>query len=70
MRRGKRLYVRLPGIALGYAGNCSCNYVPHLFEHVDMGDVGALIAPRPLLVETGTHDDLNGPVAWKTSALR
>ena len=25
--------------------NCSCNYVPRLYEHVDMGDVGALIAP-------------------------
>jgi len=41
-------------------GNCSCNYVPHLYEHVDMGDVGALIAPRPLVVETGTEDGLNG----------
>lgn len=40
--------------------NCSCNYVPHLYEHVDMGDIAALIAPRPLLVETGTRDPLNG----------
>ena len=40
--------------------NCSCNYVPHLYEYVDMGDIAALIAPRPLLVETGTQDDLNG----------
>ena len=40
--------------------NCSCNYVPHLWEHVDMGDVAALIAPRPFLVETGTKDELNG----------
>jgi dienelactone hydrolase len=40
--------------------NCSCNYVPHLYEHVDMGDIAALIAPRPLLVETGTADQLNG----------
>ena len=40
--------------------NCSCNYVPHLYEYVDMGDIAALIAPRPLLVETGTKDDLNG----------
>jgi dienelactone hydrolase len=39
---------------------CSCNYVPHLFETVDMGDIAALIAPRPLLVETGTEDHLNG----------
>ncbi len=41
--------------------NCPCNYVPHLYEYVDMGDVAALIAPRPLLVETGTKDYLNGP---------
>jgi hypothetical protein len=33
--------------------NCSCNYVPHLWEKVDMGDMGALIAPRTLLIETG-----------------
>jgi dienelactone hydrolase len=40
--------------------NCSCNYVPHLYEYVDMGDIAALIAPRPVLVETGTRDELNG----------
>ena len=40
--------------------NCSCNYVPHLYEYVDMGDIAALIAPRPLLIETGTEDPLNG----------
>ena len=39
---------------------CWCNYVPHLYEHVDMGDIAALIAPRPLLIETGTRDNLNG----------
>jgi len=40
--------------------NCPCNYVPHLYEYADMGDIGALIAPRPLLIETGTQDPLNG----------
>jgi dienelactone hydrolase len=40
--------------------NCSCNYVPHLWETADMGDIGALIAPRPLLIETGSQDGLNG----------
>lgn len=40
--------------------NCSCNYVPHLYETMDMGDVAALIAPRPLLIETGDKDPLNG----------
>jgi len=41
-------------------GNCDCNVVPHLWESFDMGDVGALIAPRPLLIETGDKDPLNG----------
>ncbi len=41
-------------------GNCSCNYVPHLWETVDMGDIGAMIAPRALLVESGKIDPLNG----------
>lgn len=40
--------------------NCSCNYVPGLYAAVDMGDLGALIAPRPLLIETGDADGLNG----------
>jgi dienelactone hydrolase len=39
---------------------CACNYVPDLFTYVDTGDLGALIAPRPLLVETGDVDPLNG----------
>jgi dienelactone hydrolase len=40
--------------------NCGCNYLPHLWEYVDMGDLGAMIAPRPLLIETGAKDPLNG----------
>jgi dienelactone hydrolase len=43
------------------SNNCDCNYVPHLWEHVDMGDLGALIAPRPLLIEAARQDELNGP---------
>jgi hypothetical protein len=41
-------------------GNCSCNYVPGLWQLADMGDIDALIAPRPLLIETGSRDPLNG----------
>ena len=41
-------------------GNCGCNYVPGLWQAVDMGDLGALVAPRPLLIETGDRDPLNG----------
>lgn len=40
--------------------NCSCNYVPGLWENVDMGDIGALIAPRPFVIESGSQDHLNG----------
>ncbi len=40
--------------------NCSCNYVPGLWRLVDMGDIGALVAPTPLLIETGDRDPLNG----------
>jgi len=39
---------------------CSCNYVPQLFRTADMGDLAALIAPRPLFIETGKQDWLNG----------
>lgn len=46
---------------LHLAGNCDCNYVPHLWETADMGDIGALIAPRPLLIESARQDPLNGP---------
>lgn len=45
---------------LNMPGCCLCNMVPHLWENLDMGDVGALIAPRPLLIETGDEDGLNG----------
>jgi hypothetical protein len=48
----------------GYT-NCSCNFVPRLYEYVDMGDLAALIAPRPLMIETGTLDPLNGRSGMK-----
>lgn len=41
-------------------GNCNCNYVPHLWEHVDMGDIAALLAPRPVWVQSCREDHLNG----------
>ncbi len=41
-------------------GHCDCNVVPRLWENFDMGDVGALIAPRPLMIESGDADPLNG----------
>jgi len=41
--------------------NCACNMVPHLWEFFDLGDLAALIAPRPLLIQTGDSDSLSGP---------
>lgn len=41
-------------------GNCDCNLVPHLWEDFDMGDIGGLVAPRGLFIETGDRDPLNG----------
>lgn len=41
-------------------GNCSCNYVPHLWEHLDMGDIASLLAPRPFAVQSCRADKLNG----------
>ena len=46
---------------LHLSNNCACNYIPHMWEMADMGDVAALLAPRPLLIESARQDGLNGP---------
>ncbi|RHP30258.1 alpha/beta hydrolase family protein [Lachnotalea sp. AF33-28] len=43
------------------AANCPCNFVPNMWRTMDMGDMGAMIAPRPLFIESGEKDGLNGP---------
>lgn len=40
--------------------NCSCNYVPHLMEHFDMGDIASLIVPRRLMIQSCREDRLAG----------
>ena len=40
--------------------NCSCNYIPELWENADIGDIGALLANRGVFFETGDNDPLNG----------
>ena len=52
---GSILTAAISGYMYGYRdalltlnNNCSCNYVTHLWEHLDMGDIASLIAPRPL----------------------
>ncbi len=38
--------------------HCPCNEVPSIRKYFDMGDLGALIAPRKLLVVSGEKDDI------------
>lgn len=38
--------------------HCEDNYVPGILQHAEMADTGALIAPRPLLIEAGTEDPI------------
>ncbi len=38
--------------------HCACNFVPHIARYFDMGDLGGLIAPRPLVVVSGKDDPI------------
>lgn len=38
--------------------HCACNFVPGLGRFGEMADLAGLIAPRPMLVESGTRDPL------------
>ncbi len=38
--------------------HCECNYVPGILQWAEMGDLAALIAPRPLRVIAGEHDPI------------
>lgn len=39
---------------------CGCNFVPSLWKYIDICDLGAMIAPRLLIIESGINDNLNG----------
>ena len=38
--------------------HCECNYVPHILEYAELGDVAALVAPRPFLAVAREHDPI------------
>ncbi len=38
--------------------HCECNYVPRILEYAEMGDLAALIAPRPFRAIAGEHDPI------------
>jgi hypothetical protein len=43
---------------IGSIYHCACNYVPGVLRYFDMGDVAGIIAPRPLVIVSGEHDDI------------
>ena len=44
-------------------GHCECNYIPGILELAEMGDIAALIAPRPFCALNGEMDEIY-PVAF------
>lgn len=38
--------------------HCACNFVPGLGQFGEMADLAGLIAPRPMLVESGSYDPI------------
>jgi fermentation-respiration switch protein FrsA (DUF1100 family) len=38
--------------------HCLCNYVPGILQYAEMADIAGLIAPRPLLIESGARDPI------------
>jgi len=54
--------------ALLHTHRCGCNFVPNLWKYVDLGDIAALIAPRPLFIESGKSDKLNGTMGIESAA--
>ena len=38
--------------------HCACNYIPNAARYFDMGELAALIAPRPLVIVAGREDKI------------
>jgi dienelactone hydrolase len=38
--------------------HCLCNYVPGILQYAEMADIAGLVAPRPLLIESGQRDPI------------
>ena len=39
---------------------CSCTYVPFLWRWFDCCDLGAMVAPKAMYLQTGKDDPING----------
>jgi dienelactone hydrolase len=44
--------------SIGLISHCPCNYIPHIMEYFDMGDLAGLIAPRPLVLSNAADDPI------------
>lgn len=44
--------------SIGVIHHCVCNYIPRMAKYFDMGEVAALIAPKPLIVVAGERDPI------------
>jgi len=38
--------------------HCECNFILSILKYAKMYDIVSMISPRPLLVESGTRDDI------------
>lgn len=63
---------RYEDFAIREAEFCGSEILPHLMRYGDVADVAGLIAPRPLLIESGTNDTTYpvGPVLRAHEHLR
>lgn len=50
--------------------HCTCNFIPGLAQFGEMYDLVGMIAPRPLLIEAGSHDTIFPIEAVKKSVDR
>jgi dienelactone hydrolase len=50
--------------------HCACNFVPGLGQFGEMYDLVGLLAPRPLLIESGSHDPIFPREAVERSVKR
>lgn len=61
----ERIALAVPSCALcgypesiGAMPHCVCNFIPHIAEYMDMGDLAAAIAPRKLVLVHGKEDPI------------
>jgi len=49
--------------------HCPCNDIPNILHYAEMGDVAALIAPRPVMFVNGQRDPAANPAARESFAI-